>query len=49
MDKKNCTTCIHWKGRTDLNKCKLKPNIIPNWSNPNCIDYKTIEGQINER
>ena len=41
MDKKNCTTCIYWKGRTDMNKCKLNPAIIPDWS-VGCDKFKEI-------
>ena len=35
---KNCTNCVYWKGRTDLNKCKLHPDILPDWFN-GCKDW----------
>jgi hypothetical protein len=42
MINKSCVTCLHWKGRTDLNKCKLYPDTIPDWS-LGCVSWYLID------
>lgn len=34
----SCKDCVHWTGRTDTNKCKLHPDIVPEWST-GCSDH----------
>ena len=39
-NKLGCRDCAHWQGRTDLNKCNIKPDILPDWFINDCKNHK---------
>ena len=46
---KSCVGCVFWKGRTDLNKCRLHPSTLPDWA-VGCDDFKRrlVDGKSNQ-